>query len=432
MAEDTSPAGFVEEHPGLLWLAVVTVPLVSLAVGVLVAPELVYDRFLWKHIIGPSVADAHQAPTATYNGVVAQAGYTLVSEAVYGLTLVVLLYGIYTFLLRRFRIETKGRFLLALLPLVMLGPLSRSLEDANVFLTAGDPSFLAFAFISPWIYFQIGFYAVMFLTIGLLVEQTARLHGYPDSGEGESILMALVVAPLGFIVAMYGFLTTAYGAELQAVASPIWVALAALVGLGIHLRTLQKGDPNLYAVTFALGLPLVTPSIVLVGRWILQEPWAGDPTIFIGAGATMLAFALGTTLLVYLVGRFLGTDAPRLRHYAKPINLAMVLAHMIDGWTTYIAIEDPFAFGLGGYGEKHPVSEYFLGFGDGLGFPVLKLLMVLVIIYLLDEGLEEPDNELTPEEEEVEENMVGLVKFAIFVLGFAPGLRGVARVVMGV
>lgn len=418
------------EHRRLFLALFLGFPPLALVLGLVLAPELFYDRFLWKHIVGPVVADARNAGgTATHNGVVAASGYTLVSEAVYGILLVVLLYTIYVHLLRRYEITTKVGFLVALLPLVVVGPLTRALEDAGAFMTApGQPSPVAYAFISPWIYFHVAAYAVSFLLLGVAVTRLARGADFDPDASVQSRGWTLAVAPvalaLATIVSAYAGLSYLLADTLQAVAHPGWILAAAVLALGAYGAGLRRWGPSPHLVTFVLGLPLPVPALVLVVRWVTGDRWADFrgslfPEVF---WATLLLSLLVVGVL-YAAARFLEDDSPALAPYTSGFNQSLVFAHMFDGWSTYLAIGDPFGWGIAGYGEKHPVSDFFLGFADGLGFPIVKFLMIVLIIHLLD-------SEATYEDE-AEENLVGLVKFAIFILGFAPGLRDVTRVVMG-
>lgn len=421
---------FYGEHRRRVLALVLGLPPVVLVLGLLLAPDLFYDRFLWKHIVGPVVADARNAgSTATHDGVVAASGYTLVSEAVYGILLVVLLYAIYVHLLRRYEITTKGRFLVALLPLVMLGPLTRALEDAGAFMTGpGDPSPVAYAFISPWIYFHIAAYAVAFLLLGVAVTRLARQAGFdedaaPASPGWRRALLPVALA-LAVVVSAYAGLAYLLADTLAAVAHPAWILVAAAASLGIYWTALRRWGPSPHLVTFALGLPLPVPALVLVTRWVSGDPWVTfRGRLFPEVAWVTLLLSLAVVAVLYAAARFLRSDAPALEPYTSGFNQALVFAHMFDGWSTYLAIGDPFDWGITGYGEKHPVSDFFLGFADGLGFPIVKFFMIVLIIYLLDAEAEYED--------EAEENLVGLVKFAIFILGFAPGLRDVTRVVMG-
>jgi uncharacterized membrane protein len=127
-------------------------------------------------------------------------------------------------------------------------------------------------------------------------------------------------------------------------------------------------------------------------------------------------------------------DAPDFAYFLTPLNVGLIAGHMIDAFATFGAVcsrpDGAVCSGatfLGidayGYGEKHPVSEFFLGFADGWGFPIMKLALVVLIIVLIDRSAKRGDED---------PNLIGLVKLAVLVLGLGPGLRDIARVAMGV
>jgi len=141
------------------------------------------------------------------------------------------------------------------------------------------------------------------------------------------------------------------------------------------------------------------------------------PTLGLGGALVLVVFAL------LHVGRETGKRPRAILAFALGLNAALVFGHMIDGISTWVALKDPLGFGIPPYSEKHPFSDFLLRYLGGFLYPLAKLLMILVVVWLLDretEGKEE------------DRNMVGLVKMAIFVLGFAPGLRDLLRLAMGV
>jgi len=75
-------------------------PVIAIAGGIafvsaaLIFPEVIYDNFIWRYFIGPVVADAVGHPVS-YHGVEAVAGYTLLSEIIYGAILLVMFYLLY-------------------------------------------------------------------------------------------------------------------------------------------------------------------------------------------------------------------------------------------------------------------------------------------------------------------------------------------------
>ena len=148
----------------LLWLLLVII--VIIIFGLILAPTIFYDQWIWKHYWGPVVADAqNSAGFAYHNDIAAYEGYTIVSELTYGIILVFALFAIYK-LLKRLKIAVDWKFALALMPYILFGPVSRVLEDSGYF---EEP--IAYWFISPLIYLQIAFFALLFLFIGYFLEK---------------------------------------------------------------------------------------------------------------------------------------------------------------------------------------------------------------------------------------------------------------------
>lgn len=504
------------EH-NALWISLGALALAGLVVaaGIQVAPETFYDKFWWEDIYGPLVVDARQCRTAAAcpglegpENVVVKDGYTVTSELTYGVVLAVLLYGIYVGLFRRFRIVADGWFVLGLMPWIMLGPLARVLEDANVFCQAGtdcEPGVFAYLFISPVIYVHIALYVIPALLLGVYLRE--RRHKDPR------LLTGIVASVLGMGVAAYAFIGSQYGAMFHAL-PPLWfVALVAAAGAALfHWRARQElASVNL--TTFVLGLPYALGCIWLIGRWLAGDVWsraAWNGQMFLVAGAFILSMAALVAALVYALSRWLGRSrfadrwgaiasrvpaktektlgqlgaaalvaglllagilpglAPMVQqvpsretlvplltlggaalllafalshvgreHARHPgalllftvgINVALVFAHMVDGLATWVALNDPVGFGIPAYSEKHPFSDFLLRYWDGFLFPFTKLMMVFVVAWMLDRESRDAPADASLDSR----NMVGLVKMAIFVLGFAPGLRDVLRLTMGV
>ena len=88
--------------------------LAVILIGYILAPTVGYDQWIWKYYWGPVVADASGHPVS-YQGVVAEEGYTLVSELTYGIILVLALFGLYK-VLKKLEIRIDWYFCIALLP----------------------------------------------------------------------------------------------------------------------------------------------------------------------------------------------------------------------------------------------------------------------------------------------------------------------------
>jgi uncharacterized membrane protein len=141
--------------------------IVFIIAAVVLMPSIFYDQWIWKHYWGPVVADA-AGGVAYHNGVQADEGYTIVAEITYGIILIIALFGIYK-LFKRLKIEVNWRFALAIMPYILYGPVSRVLEDAEFF---QEP--VIYWFISPLIYVQIAFFAILFLLLGYFLEKKLK------------------------------------------------------------------------------------------------------------------------------------------------------------------------------------------------------------------------------------------------------------------
>ena len=153
----------------ILFYSIITF-IIIVFTGVILRPDIFYDQWIWKYYWGPIVADANpDSASAIFNGVVANEGYTIISEITYGIILIFSLFGIYK-LLKKLEITIDWRFALALLPYIVFGPVSRSLEDSSLF---SEP--VVYWFISPLIYVQIAIYALLFILLGYFLERKLKL-----------------------------------------------------------------------------------------------------------------------------------------------------------------------------------------------------------------------------------------------------------------
>jgi len=125
---------------------------------------------------------------------------------------------------------------------------------------------------------------------------------------------------------------------------------------------------------------------------------------------------------VYLVSRKY-KDNEKIAVYKKPLNISMIVGHMIDGLTSYVSIYDPLKMGLPLYMEKHPASNILMETWPPL-FPIVKFLLIIAVIYIFDI--------LYKEELKNYRTLANLLKIGILILGLSPGLRDLLRVTMGV
>ncbi len=162
---------FYHQHRTAIFVGLIAAIISIIALGCVLLPTLFYDQWIWKYYWGPVVADATPGTqTAIHNGVVAQEGYTLISEISYGVLLIGALYGIYQ-LFKKLDIQINWQFALALLPYIIFGPVGRTLEDTGYFTAP-----VVYWFISPLIYLQIAVYALFFVLLGYYFERKKHVH----------------------------------------------------------------------------------------------------------------------------------------------------------------------------------------------------------------------------------------------------------------
>ncbi|MCX6665327.1 MAG: DUF63 family protein [Euryarchaeota archaeon] len=379
--------------------------IVIVVVGCLLSPSIFYDNWIWKYYWGPVVSDA-TGHTVTYNGVAANEGYTLVSEITYGIILIGALYGIYQ-LLKKLKVSIDWWFCLALMPYILFGPVTRVLEDTNYF---SVPS--VYFFISPFIYFQIAVYALVFLFLGISIQK--------QSVKKQIISSVLLFCVFDFVYVLLWLGDVSFG--LPRIDPFVFVVISLFAFIPLVYMFVKKHCCTLNTVLFSGGLLFLLPSLYLIGRWIVGDQWSYSAGVRFDILLLIVGCVAAIAFGVYLVSKTF-SKKQALAVYRKPLNLCMIVGHLVDGLTSYISIYDPFHMGLPLYEEKHPVSNLLLDVWPPL-FPIIKLLMILMVIAFFDI--------LYKKELKHYGRLVNLLKIGIIILGLSPGLRDLLRVVMGV
>lgn len=130
------------------------------------------------------------------------------------------------------------------------------------------------------------------------------------------------------------------------------------------------------------------------------------PVFVVGAGT-------GLTFIFYLVARQLKSSI-----FTDPLNLSILLAHMMDASSTYIGIDKL------GYFEKHVLPSYLIKLTDtALVMYPLKIVIFVGVLYLLDTQFEK---------DEQSNNLKMLIKLVILVLGLSPATRNTIRMTLGI
>lgn len=419
--------------------------------GLMLAFDTVWTDTLRPIIWEPVVRDAGSA---------GDAGYTPENTAIYTFSMlasVVLLQAIF----RKWRLPVDERMTLALIAWVCLAPVLRVLEDADFFSSSRDV-----LFISPLIHLHL---AAWLIGIALL---SHVLGGKWNGSTGD-------VNEERQRTVIFGGLFIALAAHWNFLYRPAYTthpdidfsfALAALVLSCLVLWMTMVYTRAWPAMTRGM-LAFASGAVVLgVGHWVqfMITPWAQES----GRVSTELTFwpiwiVLGLPALVcwvlYSIGR---DDAMQLKltgHHpgvlpreislkeweenperfashpveflsnkallAHPMVLGMVFGQLADGFATMMGID------MFGYGEKHPVSNAVIQYGgrinDSLGigwgegawlFALVKACLVGLIVWLF----------VQMRVEHRQQHFRLLIVLAVMIVGLAPGLRDIGRLMLGV
>ncbi len=182
--------------------------------------------------------------------------------------------------------------------------------------------------------------------------------------------------------------------------------------------------PIIYFLVF-----FVTSSSLILTMWIWKESYlkayaevgilctlVNLAILFISGlenpGVLVAVAAMGSAVagLIYLLkGPIHG-----LRFLGANFNLAILLSHMLDASSTYVGVD------LFGYYEKHVVPTYLIDMAGtaAIMYP-LKLIVILPILYIVDETLDDP-------------SLRNLTNLTLITLGLAPAVRNTLRLALGV
>lgn len=172
-----------------------------------------------------------------------------------------------------------------------------------------------------------------------------------------------------------------------------------------------------------IGIFMILPFLYYIILWMIGENWSVSDGLFPQVFLLVMFLSISIAIAVFGLAHIIRPYWKNSTVFASPLNLSLIFGHQLDGIATYISIYDPLKMGLPSYIEKHPASDALLQLWPPL-FPIVKFLLIIGIIYLLDV--------LYKDELQSQRTFANLLKIGIFILGFAPGLRDLLRVMMGV
>jgi uncharacterized membrane protein len=276
------------------WLLYLFGPLLVFGTGLLLAPELVYDRFVWQYLWGPVIADATGRPV-THEGITAVAGYNPINTVTYLAIVLYSLPGLRAFL-QHYEIDLDTRLAYGFAPLIVAGGTMRAFEDAQLL-----PSSLDVLFITPSIYFVMAGIALVSLIVGVVLRER-DIVSLPVTVAGLGLGWAL--GAIGWVI-LYGFTA----AETFRPIVPVLTTSIALLVTGVFYAA--GAIPALAVVRHPMYL------LVIFGQmWDAAQNLVGvtlfgyEPKLFITktvyewtdfAGSTFVLKLLAVTAVVWVL-----------------------------------------------------------------------------------------------------------------------------------
>ena len=277
---------------GRAWTVTALVGVATLVLGSLVFYDAVYRGFVWQYFWGPVYADANNAVCAVHSGgsgellydqvacqqaatagqVVAEPGYTLVSEVGY---MVVLLFGLVGVLelLRRLDVGRNRDLFFSLVPFMLFGGALRVVEDANDAVPEGVDQAIAYPWntliISPIIYFTVFFVTLASLLVALRLRSAGRVETYtrPMAVGGSAVCLLA----FGYLVSLA--FTADYVDFYPQVLGSV-VLIATLLAAGIYLAV-DRFEPGINAGTGLIGLVVLWGHAIDGVANVIAADWLG-------------------------------------------------------------------------------------------------------------------------------------------------------------
>lgn len=223
----------------------------------------------------------------------------------------------------------------------------------------------------------------------------------PDRAFFLGLAPALLLGPLLHAALVAGVLPAGSVVAYLASEPLVYLTITAYALVGLALGRLAR-RPLLAPLLW--GLAGLAPVL-----WLLAPLLDAEGARL--AGIMILLAAVPTALLAAAYLRFRKGDP-------AAAVVAVIGAHALDGASTWMVLRDPFGLGIGGFGERNPVSLGLVNLGNGWPYFALKLALPVALLAMV-------------KVEESERRLRAFLLFAVFVLGFGPGMANLLQVVFG-
>ncbi len=366
------------------------------------------------------------------------AGYNMVNTMTYGVVLAMFAVALSGWL-RHLGIDGSDKTLLALLPFVLWAAFGEVVEDARMF---GE--FFSAWFVSPGVHFQTAAWVVVAGWAGysisrcdcddkkkaesvrnasfLIIFSQFVLYGVSVSGSDRvaylevDLSLMLLFTALGLAVP---WLLEASAEAFDHIQRTVYfsgvggglVLFGALASFMAHQEFSQL---NLWPVVVVIGAP------VLLCMWMIEqgrEAAAELADLDIVAGVLSPGMTEDDYIELESKEKDLIESLRTKATMAYPVAFLPVAGQLLDGLATFIGID------FFGYHEKHIVSAWIIElFDTAAGFAVLKLAIGGIIFWFYS----------LANFEHRQQHLRLLIGLALMVVGMAPGLRDVGRLMLGV
>lgn len=187
--------------------------------------------------------------------------------------------------------------------------------------------------------------------------------------------------------------------------------------------------PGSYIITFSLAVSVLFLSLLImkfskIQYWkimavvglildlinIVLIPWKNITPLLLIGGLTLLCCGI-----VFGLSRIVRKPFER-KNLPFPLSLqnqAILSAHFLDASATFVSLT------FYGYFEQHVLPRFVFDLFGPASFFLLKALVVIPVLFLLDRYADD-------------QNFKNFLKIVIFILGAAPGLRDLLRLLAGV
>ncbi|HJJ42710.1 MAG TPA: DUF63 family protein [Methanocorpusculum sp.] len=190
----------------------------------------------------------------------------------------------------------------------------------------------------------------------------------------------------------------------------ILTAIFAVVMLFISWQLQKKNVVVSYTTPFMIGG--VVPSLITAG-FLLWFGVTQSVVVDVGAGLIVFLIAAASTAALWAVLRYVF----RWEYVNHPLYLVLIAGHMLDASAT------SYALSFKGYIEQHVLGSTLIELtGTPYVMFALKIVVLIPAIWVLEKF----------RKEEGMSDIWHLVLLAMIIVGLAPGLRDVLRMVLGI